>query len=185
MKKIRIFVLIFLVAIAAPFVTHYRAWARQSIAAGTQPADLRIVAPKPGEKLAQTFVAVQYQLMGPASAQTYELRLDGRDPVQTTDTTYTFNGLTSGSHDLIVQMVDANGTPIMGTRSEVKFVTVNPPAGSNPAGLGPIADLPPPPLPVLGPVDMPNSSLPLLSIIGFGILVGGVISALRTRPVHR
>jgi len=27
-----------------------------------------------------------------------------------------------------------------------------------------------------------RSSLPLLSVIGFGILIGGVISALRTRP---
>ena len=185
MKKIRIVVLTFLVAIAAPFVTHYRAWARQSAGAGAQATALRIVAPKPGEKLAQTFVAVQYQLMGPATAETYELRLDARDPVQTKDTSYTFNGLTPGSHDLVIQMVDANGTPIMGTRSEVKFVTVNPPAGANPASLGPMADLPPPPLPMPGPIDMPNSSLPLLSILGFGILVGGVISALRTRPAHR
>jgi|SRR5215813_6893134 len=35
--------------------------------------------------------------------------------------------------------------------------------------------------------DLPgaSSSLPLLSVIGFGIFVGGLISALRTRPAHK
>ena len=30
-----------------------------------------------------------------------------------------------------------------------------------------------------------GSSLPLLSVIGFGVFVGGLISALRTRPAHK
>jgi len=30
-----------------------------------------------------------------------------------------------------------------------------------------------------------SSSLPLLSVIGFGIFIGGLISALRTRPAHK
>ena len=44
-----------------------------------------------------------------------------------------------------------------------------------------------PSLPESVPIDLPtaNSSLPLLSVIGFGILVGGVLSALRTRRVHK
>jgi hypothetical protein len=149
---------------------------------------LRIVSPKPNEKLAQTFVAVQFQQVSPASAAgtpTYELRLDGRDPVQTTDTTYTFNGLTPGSHDLIVQIVDANGTPVSGTRSEVKFVIVNPAASGATTGTGQALNLPVLPQTPLGDLPNGNSSLPLLSIIGFGILVGGVISALRTRPAHK
>ena len=35
--------------------------------------------------------------------------------------------------------------------------------------------------------DLPgaSSSLPLLSVIGFGIFLGGLISALRTRPAHK
>src|SRR5579871_1399456 len=113
MKNLRFFVLILLLCIAAPFVVHYRAWARQSVQTGNvQEAGLRIVAPKAGDKLAQTSVTVQYQPMEPtaASTPTYELRLDGREAVQTTDTTYTFNGLPPGSHDLVVQIVDANGT---------------------------------------------------------------------------
>jgi len=193
MKNFRIFVLILLVAIAAPFAVHYRAWALVSSQSGegvaaqsVQPSSLRIVSPKPNEKLAQTFVAVQFQQISPASpagTPTYELRLDGRDPVQTTDTTYTFNGLTPASHDLVIQIVDANGTPVSGTRSEVKFVIVNPVATAGTTGQA----LNLPVLPQTPLTDLPNgnSSLPLLSIIGFGILVGGVISALRTRPAHK
>ena len=193
MKNFRIFVLILLVAIAAPFAVHYRAWALVSSQSGegaaaqsVQPSSLRIVSPKPNEKLAQTFVAVQFQQISPASpagTPTYELRLDGRDPVQTTDTSYTFNGLSPGSHDLLVQVVDANGTPVSGTRSEVKFVIVNPVATARTTGQA----LNLPVLPQTPLTDLPNgnSSLPLLSIIGFGILVGGVISALRTRPAHK
>jgi hypothetical protein len=195
MKNFRIFVLILLVAIAAPFAVHYRAWAFVSPQSGqgaaaqsVQPSSLRIVSPTPNEKLAQTFVAVQFQQVSPASpagTPTYELRLDGRDPIQTTDTTYTFNGLTPGSHDLIVQIVDANGTPVSGTRSEVKFVTVNPAASGATSGTGQVLNLPVLPQTPLSDLPNGNSSLPLLSIIGFGILVGGVISALRTRPAHK
>ena len=186
MKKFRIVVLIFLVAIAAPLVTHYRAWAHQSSSTGTQPAGLRIVAPNSGEKLAQTFVTIQYQPLGPAASgtPTFELRLDGLDAVQTADTSYTFNGLTPGSHSVIIQAVDGNGSPILRTRSELKFVTVNSSAGM-PSASAPVAELPSAPLPMPRPGDLSDSSLPLLSVIGFGILVGGVISALRTRPAHK
>lgn len=36
-------------------------------------------------------------------------------------------------------------------------------------------------------LDLPaaSSSLPLLSVIGFGVFIGGLISALRTRPAHK
>jgi hypothetical protein len=196
MKNFRIVVLILLLAIAAPLVRHH-AWALGSpqsgvgAAQGVQPSALHILSPKPNDKLARTFVTVQYQQVAPASASstpTYELRLDGRDPVQTTDTSYIFNGLTPGSHDLVVQVIDANGTPVTGTRSEVKFVSVNPAGPQGKGSSGNAANLPSLPLPqVASNNDLPNanSSLPLLSVIGFGILVGGVISALRTRPSHK
>src|SRR6185312_11060346 len=191
MKNFRIVVLIVLVAIAAPFLLHRRAWAlRQSgqgaAAQSVQPSALKITSPQANEKIAQTFVAVQYQQLAPASAAstpTYELRLDSRDPVQTTDTSYTFNGLTPGSHDLIVQVVDANNVPISGTRSEVHFVVAGPATAAGTSGQSMMT----PPTPPLQQPDLPSggSSLPLLSVIGFGILVGGVISALRTRPLHK
>lgn len=195
MKKVRIFILILLLVLAAPFVIHSKVLAAASAQSGqgaaaqsVQPSALRIVAPKPNEKLVQTSVTVQYQQVSPASASgtpTYELRLDDRDPVQTTDTTYTFDGLKPGSHDLIVQIVDANNVPISGTRSEVHFVVLGPAAAAGTTGESTMV----PPVPAMPQPasDLPSggSSLPLLSIIGFGILVGGVISALRTRPVHK
>ena len=197
MKKFRIAVLIALLAIAAPLVIRHRVWALgspHSANSTTSPvvsaAALEIVSPKPNEKLAQTFVTVQYPQITPASASstpTFELRLDGRDPVQTVDTSYTFNGLTPGKHNVIVQVIDANGVPITGTRSEVKFVSVNPAASGSTGGghAQSLLALPPPQVPSNRDLPSGNSSLPLLSVIGFGILVGGVISALRTRPAHK
>jgi hypothetical protein len=191
MKNFRIVVLILFLAIAAPLVRHH-AWAlgpQSGVGAAqrVQPSALQIVSPKVNEKLAQTFVTVQYPASA-SSSPTYELRLDGRDPVQISDTSYTFNGLTPGSHDLIVQVVDPNGTPVTGTRSEVKFVSVNPSSPQGKGSGGEAANLPSLPLqqaPSNNDLPNGNSSLPLLSVIGFGILVGGVISALRTRPAHK
>ena len=193
MKKFRVFVLILLIALGVPFALQHRAWAMhfwQSGQGAVQPVQnsaLRIVAPKANEKIAQAYVVVEYQQVAPASAAstpTYELRLDDRDPVRTTDTSYTFNGLAPGAHDVVIQVVDANGTPILGTRSEVKFQVVNPPSGGS-ARPGPTSSLPPLPPPLASDLPSGNGSLPLLSVIGFGILVGGVISALRTRPAHK
>lgn len=193
MKKVRILIFIFALILAAPYVLQTKVLAaflaqsgQGAAAQSVQPSALKIVAPKPNEKLAQTSVTVQYQQVSPASAAgtpTYELRLDDRDPVQTTDTSYTFNGLKPGSHDLIVQVVDANNVPISGTRSEVHFVVAGPAAAAGTTGESMMA----PPTPPLQQPDLPSggSSLPLLSVIGFGILVGGVISALRTRPLHK
>lgn len=197
MKKFRIAVLIALLAIAVPLAIRHRVWALGSPQPGSSTASpgvpaaaLEIVSPKPNETLAQTFVTLHYQQLTPAPASstpTFEIRLDGGDPVQTTDTSYTFNGLTPGNHSAIVRVVDASGTTITRTGSEVKF------ASSNPAASGSRGDrqaqslpaLPPPQAPNNGDLPSGNSSLPLLSVIGFGILVGGVISALRTRPAHK
>ena len=170
-----------------------RAWAQTQATAPNGLGALRIISPKNGEKLQQSFVTVQYAPLQPASASatpTFELRLDAQDPVHTTDTSYTVTGLTPGVHDLIIQIVDANNTPVAGTRSQVRFMIVpqstngiqpstgsaNPPGqqGSQSTGGAIPKDL----------AFLPDakSSLPLLSVIGFGVLVGGVISALRTRP---
>jgi hypothetical protein len=190
MKKVRAHVLIVAFSLAIPFglQTQASALLGQQSALGTatqavQPSALRIVYPQANQQIAQTSLVVRYEQLQPASASgtpTYELRLDNRDPVQTSDASYTFNGLTPGTHDLVVHIVDAKGTPISGTRNEVKFEVVNPAGGSTAFN-----NQSAPPLPSSN--DLPNgsSSLPLLSVIGFGILVGGVISALRTRPAHK
>ena len=149
-------------------------------------AAIRIISPKNGEKLQQSFVTVQYAPLQPASASssaTFELRLDAQDPVHTSDTSYTFSGLTPGLHDLFIQIVDANNTPVVGTRSQVRFITVRQATNiTQPSG----GSAHPPAAPTtpkeIAMLPDARSSLPLLSVIGFGILVGGMISALRTRP---
>jgi hypothetical protein len=191
MKKVRAYVLIVLLGLAIPSAQK-RALALTGHQSGqgtatqvVQPSALKIVSPQANQKIAQTSIVVQYEQVSPAAASgtpRYELRLDNRDPVQTTDASYTFNGLTPGTHDLIVQIVDANNVPISGTRSEIKFEVVNPPTAGN---TGAFNNSSAPPLPSSNDLPSGSSPLPLLSVIGFGILVGGVISALRTRPVHK
>lgn len=143
---------------------------------------LRIVAPKAGERLQQTFVTVQYQLTNPgiaAGSPQYRVQLDNRDPVVTTATDTTFTGVTPGSHSLTVDLVDANKTPIVGSVASLTFVTVAPPA---PKAALPQSDQKtdqgPAPETAL---PSGSSALPLLSLIGFGALVGGIASALKTR----
>ena len=188
MKNFRIFVLILLVAIATPFVLHRRAWALHQAIPGSTASNsgLRIISPQPNEKIGQEYLTVQYQAVSATATSTpiYELRLDAREPVHTSDTSYTFDGVMPGSHQLLIQIVDANGTPVMGTLAEVKFLTTSPRIATTTPSEGTSS---PPPLPQPLASDLPNGngSLPLLSIIGFGILVGGVISALRTRPAHK
>jgi hypothetical protein len=190
MKNFRIAVLILLIAIATPFALHRRAWAlhhaADAEAASAAANPVHIISPVAGEELGRAYAVVQYRLAATkaVSSPTYELRMDGRDPIQTTETNYTFNGLKPGSHNVVVQVVDANGAPVSGTRSEVHFSVAATAAATNETAPQ-TSNLPPLPQPIANDLPNGNGSLPLLSIIGFGILVGGVISALRTRPAHK
>jgi LPXTG-motif cell wall-anchored protein len=88
------------------------------------PGSLRILSPKNGDKVAQDFVDLAFELAAPASADnspTFQLRLDTSEPVRTTDTRYTFTGLKPGRHTVSVEVVDANNTPVQGSRAEVHF----------------------------------------------------------------
>ena len=185
----------------------------QTNAPGPVPS-LHIVAPKAGEKLSANFVTVRYELLNPgASANTspnFSLRIDGHDPVTTSDTEYTFTGLAPGTHSVTIQMVDSNGTPINGTRSEVHFVVNLQPQPTEAipdhsdivrqttASLGTahmvraLWQEPAPAQPDQATASkgkraadqqLPHSAtaLPLLSLIGLGVLVGGLASAMRTR----
>ncbi len=157
---------------------------------------LRITSPKTGERLKQNFVNVQFELTnGGASAAgmpNFELKLDSQDPVTTNSTNYTFTGLTPGAHIVTVQLVDANGTPIAGARNQIQFV-VEPPApaaGSITALRHRRPSLIAAALRMQEPRQQPRDeelpsaagALPLLSVIGFGVLLGGIASAMRTRP---
>lgn len=183
-------------------------------APGTTPnaPNLQIVSPKNGQKLGVNFVNIRFQVTNPAAAvnnlPTFQLQLDGGDPLRTSSTTHTFTGLRPGEHTISVVLVDANDTPIAGTRSEVRFVVA--PQRSAPAPGGTSIRTRSPRLvnasvqqqgssgtaasdtsraqnqgsatePDGSPLPSTGSALPLLSVIGFGVLVGGIASALKTR----
>src|SRR5690348_7591019 len=94
-------------------------------AASSPPAGaLRVLSPKPGQALAHNYVIVSYELTQPASAAglpNFQVQLDSRDPITTTDRQMTFTGLTAGKHTGMIQVVDANGVAIPGARVEVAF----------------------------------------------------------------
>ncbi len=158
---------------------------------------LQILAPQNGQKISTSFVDVRYELLTPAVASgtpDFLVQLDATDPVHTKDTQHTFTGLTPGPHTVSVEVVDANSTPVSGTRTQVQFNVVSSPANQN------IPAAPPGSASNSGPGShlvnasqqsrqkpgskhLPNSgsSLPLLSVIGMGVLIGGIASALRTR----
>jgi hypothetical protein len=152
-------------------------------------ANLRIVSPDNNQKIAVDFIGVRYQITNPAAGTntlpTFQLQLDNKDPIRTSSTEHTFTGLTPGVHKIAVELVDANDTPIAGTRTEVHFVVA--PKGPIPATTGTPAS----PKSAAQKSESPSNSadnlpptgsaLPLLSIIGFGVLVGGIASALKTR----
>lgn len=175
--------------------------------------NLQITSPANGQKIGVNFVNIRYQVTNPAAAvnnlPTFQVQLDGGDPVRTSSTDHTFTGLRPGAHAVIVELVDANGTPVAGTRSEVRFVVA--PAVKAPGAGGPVSQRPPilmnaswqqsteTPVPNDGSnpaaqsspeaqntnqdQNLPStgSALPILSVIGFGVLVGGIASALKTR----
>jgi hypothetical protein len=250
--KIRPLVFIFIVLIAAMVMS--RQGVGQSAVAGTQNAPpaqnapvapqnvsaVRFLTPQPGEKLQQNAVTVRYAIDQPqivaASTPTFKVRLDGREPVETTEKEATFTGLAPGNHAVAVEVVDANGTPVQGTHTEIQFTVApeptppvdpaaaKPPAITAPAENGPAnrqrrkkpqpqteppqASLSQPELisasvkivprtALSGPSGAPEngrlaqdgnlpeaaSSLPLLSIIGAGMLIGGLLSARKTRSM--
>ncbi len=160
---------------------------------------LRITAPKSGAHVQQTFVSVQFELTnGGASAAgmpNFQVKLDSQDPVTTNSTNYTFSGLTPGPHTIAVQLVDANGTPIAGARSEVPFIVVQETATSpspraaidlqhRQSSIQAAMRVEEPKLQAPAEEDLHSAAgaLPLLSVIGFGVLLGGIASAMKTRP---
>jgi len=172
MKSLRISACVALLAVVAMIALH-----RNSLAQG---GNLRILTPAQGAQLASNVAHVAFELvnrgMDSSSTPTYQLQLDAQDPVQTSATDYTFTGLAPGTHIVTVQAVDANGLPIAGSSGAVQFTV---PASARPQSrLGPG---------VTGQAGagatLPEAAslLPVLSIIGFGALVGGILTVMRTR----
>jgi len=148
--------------------------------AAAQNSQIRILSPVPSQQLSTNYVDVNYELVNPGVSggePNFQVQLDGRDPVSTQDTTCTFTGLTPGQHSIVVQLVDANGTPVVGGRSMVVFFVTA--GGSQQQGTrAPGTTTNNADAPELAPA---SSALPLLSIIGFGVLLVVEPLALRTR----
>ena len=152
----------------------------------SQAGALRVNSPKANERLTQTFVHVTYQLVNTgvsaASSPTFTVQLDGNDPVNTTASDYTFTGLAPGAHTVTVTLVDANGSPIANSSVSTKFTVVNTngaggitsssffPTSSLQLAAGEIA---------AGPKS--SAPLPMLSVVGFFVLIGGLCTAIRAR----
>jgi hypothetical protein len=160
----------------------------------TTPASaVTILEPKPGAKLTTNFVQLRYDLENASSASgtpTFRLRLDAQDPVDTTDSSYTFSGLAPGTHTVSITVVDANGVPVSGTQNEVKFtVTAAPaPSAASPQGqsggswvsfnLVPRAEA----ASTTAAVESSDADMASLIIwLICGILIGGIVAATRTR----
>lgn len=170
---------------------------------------LRILTPKNGDRVAEDFIDLTYELAAPASADgspTFQVRLDATEPVRTTDTRYTFTGLKPGRHTVSVEMLDANNIPVQGSRAEVHFSVT---AASSPQPPAPTPRRPGGAQLIVASANsgdahlqkaafqqepetgaatgkasnLPQSSspLPLLALIGVSGLVAGVVSARRTR----
>ena len=180
-------------------------------AANPTPGAVRILLPKNGAKITHNFVDIRYELAAPAAAgsPTFQVRLDSTEPIRTTDTGYTFTGLNAGRHTASVEVVDANNIPVQGSRAEVSFnvlAAAPEPVAPKPRSLGgpqlvsAVANEhtnahlvnaglaqqeAPAPEEHANTLPKSGSSLPLLVLIGAGILTGGIVSALRTRPGSR
>ena len=156
-------------------------------------AVVSIMKPASGAKIQQDFVTVTYALTNPAASASgtpnYEVRMDSEDPVTTTSTSHTFTGLTPGSHTITVQLVDANGTPVNGGKAVVNFTVVRTAAwlqSHGPQAIAAALRLNPEDIRVANttqpaPVASAGGALPLISIIGFGVLLGGIASAMKSR----
>ncbi|HEX8925082.1 MAG TPA: hypothetical protein VF786_04780 [Terriglobales bacterium] len=176
---------------------------------------IRILTPVAGQTLQNDFVDVRFEVVrpNPTGENNFYVQLDGGDPVTLTTTEYTFTGLRPGTHTVVVTEVDANGTPVQGSRSTVQFKVGQPqtgqPAGGNTGGNGSNNPQPREMSSVFDKTAGPNpakamtgfthaenigennpgenneglpatgSALPILSIIGFGVLVCGAVGAIR------
>ncbi len=142
---------------------------------------IRLDSPRPNDQLASGMVEVRYQRLEESAAQpnpnTFRIQLDSEDPISTEHTTCVLTGVTPGHHTVSVSLLDAGGTPVPHSVVSASF-TVLPAAYRQDSGALVASQAPPPP----SEGHNPNSrALPILSIIGFGVLVGGIFSAMRTR----
>lgn len=171
------------------------------------PSPVTILTPTAGQTLPDNYVHLHFELAQPSltGEPNFLVQLDGTDPINMTDTDYTFPDLQPGIHTIRVTLVDANNVPVQGGSATVQFKVPSeqPVNGDDPHGAmlrrtptlssqsiagrtlaGSIPALPiPPELRNEGDPKLPlaGSPLPILSLIGFGLLIGGAAQAMRMR----
>lgn len=173
------------------------------VPAQAQSAVIRVTSPQQNQRQTANFVTVRYELQNstsaPAGSPNFKVQLDGGDPITTATTEQTFTGLTPGQHVVTVQLVDANGTQIPNSQTQVQFLVVptTQNGGSNgnqsPDNTGSQTTSPtpqisqqhgansPPEVQMASSIPQGGSVLPIVSIVGFGLLVGGIVSSIKTQ----
>jgi hypothetical protein len=203
MKQIRRIVLFTLFAAALGVaqnqsspVQDATAQAVPTVSPEAQSAAIRILAPVADQTLAGGSVALQYEVVRPLlrGEPSFLVQIDDANPIKTSETSYTFSGLQAGTHSVNVTLLDVNQSPVQDGLATVQF---NVPLASqlahlensravkrHPAqtitGAAPSAPIPPE-LRADGDINFPmaGSPLPLLSLIGFGLLIGGATQTMR------
>jgi len=154
---------------------------------------VHIVSPVSGENLEGTSVSIRYQVSPTKRTSTqpamFRIQIDSQPPVETNETAYTFDSLTPGSHDVTVELLDSRNRPITSSLAKASFVSAA--LETNPDGELVVEPMLPPTLQKVAmflpqaaaPIDPGDGSgeMPLLSVIGLGVLIGGMVSAMKTR----
>ena len=189
MRTPRIFAILVLISSAISI-----AGAQENAAQKATPTSVKhvvhIVEPASDQSLKATTVSIAYELSShkrkSAHPDLFRVQLDSQPPVETSETTYKFDGVTPGQHNLSIELLDAKHRPIVASKAEMSFVTESP--DPNPELV--LAPMLPPTLQKVAmflpqaaaPLDPDGSAeMPLLSVIGLGVLVGGMVSAMKTR----
>jgi hypothetical protein len=148
----------------------------------SQAGALRVNTPKANETISQNFIQVTYQLVNrgadAAPSPNFSVQLDGNDPVTTTALDYTFTGLAPGAHTVTVTLVDANGSPIANSSVSTKFTVADGSRTGSPSLYHSNSDVQ---ATSTDSSTLPEAStpLPMLSLVGFAVLIGGICTAIR------
>ncbi len=166
-----------------------------------QSAVIRVTSPRPAQRQTDNFVTVHYELQNPTAAVGRLSQFPGaigreRPHTTTTSTEQSFTGLTAGPHVITVRLVDANGTAIPDSQTQVQFVVI--PTAQNggaitqaPATPGNQTATPAPQAQNAGcgrqqvqtAAVLPDGSLlPVAGIVGFSFLFGGIVCGALKKP---
>jgi hypothetical protein len=160
--------------------------AKHAVAA--KPVD--IISPTTNQTVEGTAVEVRYETSANRRASArpanFRIQLDSQPPVETGETSYTFENVNPGSHAVRVELIGARDRSVAGSQAISSFILQAP--KPNPVVVEPML---PPTLQKVAmflpqaaaPLDSGDGSgeMPLLSAIGLGVLVGGMVSAMKTR----